>query len=88
MSQWIVDLIQKGDRIQLLQMTDDPQPIPPGTMGTVQAVVPLHFHGEKQTQVLVKWDNGRSLSCICPPDVFSLIPTEKPASGEVVSPVV
>ncbi|NDD52269.1 DUF4314 domain-containing protein [bacterium] len=87
MSQWIVDLLKPGDRIQLLSMPNDPNPIPVGTLGTVVMVTPLHFK-EKETQVLVKWDNGRNLSCICPPDVFSLVPAEEPVGGTVVSPVV
>ena len=80
--------LKAGDRIRLLHMPNDPDPIPVGTLGTVIMTTLLHCHvKEKEMQVLVKWDNGRSLSCICPPDVFSLV-TEEPVSGGVVSPVV
>mgnify|MGYP006271067963 CR=1 FL=1 len=64
--------VKKGDRIRLVHMPNDPDPIPPGTEGTVTDVLPLHFH-EKETQILVRWDNGRSLSCICPPDSVEII---------------
>lgn len=69
--------LKNGDRIKLVHMPNDPDPVPVGTMGTILKVVLLHFHGEKnQTQLLVKWDNGRSLSCICPPDIVERIPAE------------
>lgn len=87
MSHTIVDYVKTGDRIQLFRMPDDPDPIPAGTLGTVRGVVPLHVGDNKQTQILVKWDNGRALSCLCPPDEFSLVP-EKPVGSGVVSPVV
>lgn len=79
--------LKTGDRIRLLHMPNDPNPIPEGTLGTVLGVTELHFK-EKEVQVLVKWDNGRSLSCICPPDVFTLVTAEEPVGGGVVSPVV
>ena len=45
----------KGTRICLDSMENDPQPIPSGTKGTVIAV-------DDAGQLLMKWDNGRSLS--------------------------
>lgn len=62
-----------GTRIRLILMPDDPEPIPPGTSGTVIMVQDLRLGNKPQTQVTVKWDNGRSLSCICPPDVIEAI---------------
>ena len=47
----------KGTRICLDSMENDPQPIPSGTKGTVIAV-------DDAGQLLMKWDNGRSLSLI------------------------
>lgn len=64
---------KKGDRVRLISMPDDPDPIPPGTEGTVVSVQDLSFIKKGETQVLVKWDNGRSLSCICPPDQLAVI---------------
>ena len=53
-----------GDRVRLVSMTDDPDPIPAGTTGTVAGVYP---HSD-WTQVDVDWDNGRSLMLSIPPD--------------------
>jgi hypothetical protein len=58
-----------GDRIRLLAMTDDPDPIPPGTTGTVTAV---RQHGT-WSQVDVAWDNGRKLMLVVPPDQLEVI---------------
>jgi hypothetical protein len=54
-------LPDKNQRIILLDMPDDPDPITPGTRGTVLRA--------DSTQVVVKWDNGRSLNLI--PEVDS-----------------
>ena len=58
-----------GDRIRLVSMTDDPDPIPVGTFGTV---VGLYPHRE-WTQVDVDWENGRSLMLSMPPDQVELV---------------
>ncbi len=55
-----------GTRICLDSMENDPQPIPPGTMGTVVAV-------DDMGQLVMKWDNGRSLSLICGEDKFHVV---------------
>lgn len=55
-----------GDRIELESMTDDPCPIPVGTQGTVTRVTWTDFNSH--WQVGVKWDNGRGLNMIVPPD--------------------
>lgn len=65
--------IKKGDRIELVYMGEDPDPIPVGTRGTVQLVNPLRFRDGAETQYLIKWDNGRSLSCITPPDLLKVV---------------
>ena len=58
-----------GTRIRLNHM-DDPQAVPEGTEGTVQAV-------DDQGQLLMKWDNGRTLSLIPGEDSFSVIQQEQ-----------
>jgi len=60
--------VQIGDRIRLLHMPDDPDPIPAGSTGTVTRVTdgPL-------AQVSVDWDNGRSLSLVPGTDKFEVI---------------
>jgi len=59
-----------GDRIMLLQMTNDPDPILPGSQGTVQDV--CEFTG--WIQVWVHWDNGRTLALCIPPDSARVLP--------------
>lgn len=61
---------RSGDRVTLVSMGDDPDPIASGSEGTVVHVADLKFVGEPQLQVSVRWDSGRSLSCLVPPDVL------------------
>ena len=66
-----------GDRVRLVSMTDDPDPIPAGTTGTVAGVYPQRGW----MQVDVDWDTGRSLMLSIPPDVVATIddtPTTQP----------
>jgi hypothetical protein len=63
---------KKGQRIRLLRMPDDPDPIPPGTTGTI---------GDEPFEIrpgvwsaMVKWDIPRSLSIVVPPDVVQVLP--------------
>ena len=62
-----------GDRVRLLAMHDDPDPIPVGQMGIV---VSVSRHGGGQDawhQIDVAWDNGRTLMLVSPPDMFEII---------------
>ena len=68
----IADL-KVGDRIRLIHMADDPDPIPAGTTGTVTE---LHFHSD-WTQIEVSWENGRKLMLVSPPDEFEIIDGDK-----------
>ena len=52
-----------GTRIELIDMPDDPNPIPSGARGEVRAV-------DDAGQLIMKWDNGRSLSLIPGIDQF------------------
>jgi hypothetical protein len=63
----------KGDRIEMIEMgvdphsgKADPDPISPGAQGSVEYC--MWFVSWNQWQVIVKWDNGRSLSLMIPPD--------------------
>ena len=67
-----------GDRIRLLEMNDDPSPVPVGQEGTV---VGLQRIGEKPDawhQIDVAWDNGRTLMLVSPPDRFEVIASGTP----------
>ena len=60
----------EGSRICLDSMENDPNPIPPGTKGTVQSV-------DDVGTVFCKFDNGRSLGMIPGEDSFHKIQEEK-----------
>lgn len=73
--------IKKGERVRLVYMPEDPDPIPVGTEGTVALVseIPFTEQGQPQTQFIIRWDNGRSLSCVCPPDILERVVVEETA---------
>ena len=62
-----------GTRIELIQMGDDPRPVPSGTRGTVAYV-------DDMGQIGMHWDNGRSLSLIPGEDSFRVLNQEEIAS--------
>lgn len=62
-----------GDRVRLVSMSDDPDPIHVGQVGTV---VGVGCHGGGKSawfQIEVSWDNGRTLMLVVPPDVFEIV---------------
>ena len=63
-----------GTRIRLLEMADDPNPVPAGTEGTVTGV-------DSEASLLVEWDNGRSLSVIHLVDRVEIITPAPPSPG-------
>ncbi len=62
--------LSTGDRIELIEMPEEPNPLPRGSKGAVEWVedVNLGGSGGRFTQVGVEWDNGRSLMLSIPPD--------------------
>jgi hypothetical protein len=64
---------KSGDRVRLVFMPNDPDPIPEGALGTVDDVVQLPWGFDIRTQVYINWDNGRTLACVCPPDHLEII---------------
>ena len=59
-----------GTRLELISMGKDPDPVPPGTRGTVELVNCLG-------DIEVNWDNGRSLSLIPGEDNFRKLTMEE-----------
>ena len=62
-------MVAIGDRIRLLSMPDDPDPIPAGATGTVRSVTTGAF-----AQIEVDWDNSqRTLALVPGVDRFEII---------------
>lgn len=59
-----------GDRIELIDMPEDPCPVEPGTRGTIGWINPSRGPRGPFTQYHVDWDNGRSLMLLVPPDKY------------------
>ena len=57
-----------GDRIRLLAMPDDPDPIPAGSTGTV-----ISSTTGTIAQLEVEWDSGRTLALIPGVDQYEII---------------
>jgi hypothetical protein len=73
-----VSRLKDGDRIELLDMPEDPAPIAAGARGTVRNVVRHDLGGGPRDHVAVEWDRdgagaGRSLSLVIPPDRVRVI---------------
>ena len=62
-----------GQRIEMVAMPDDPDPIEPGTRGTVRSIGKRATGRPAFVQVDVQWDNGRSLVLSVPPDRYRVI---------------
>ena len=58
-----------GTRLELISM-DDPQPIPPGSRGTVD-------HVDDMGTIHMRWDSGRSLGLVPGEDSFRKLTTEE-----------
>ena len=68
--------LKSGDRVRLIEMPNDPDPVQAGSEGVVDFVTDIGFRGKREIQVCIRWDSGRGLNCICPPDVLELVSTD------------
>jgi hypothetical protein len=68
---------EPGDRVRLVAMQDDPDPIQVGQTGTV---VRVHRVDDDPVwhQIDIAWDNGRTLMLVSPPDLFEIVDSGKP----------
>ena len=69
-------LPKTGDRVRLLQMHDDPDPIATGSVGTVISACRHVMGTQSWDQVDVSWENGRTLMLVSPPDMFEIISSD------------
>lgn len=60
--------LRPGDAIRLVKMPGEPEPLPLGIEGRVIAAYPY----ESYAFIKVAWEDGRTLSLICPPDDFEI----------------
>ena len=67
----------RGKRIRLISMKDDPDPIEEGEEGTIKGVDGIG-------QIMVKWDNGRTLSLIPDVDEYEILDDEEELSERYV----
>lgn len=58
--------LPEGTRIRLIEMPNDPDPIEPGSEGTVGRF-------GNGAQISVKWDNGRTLALLPDVDTYEVI---------------
>ena len=58
-----------GRRVTLIEMLDDPDPILPGDTGEVITT----YYSDNYYQLGISWDSGRTLSLLCPPDIYAIV---------------
>jgi len=68
--------LQPGDRIKLVAIPDNPDPIPLSSTGTVSSVRKCGSGRDAWLQVDLNGANGRKLMLSAPPDQFEVIAIE------------
>ena len=64
-------LIKIDDRVRLIEMPEDPDPIEPGSEGTVTSIT--DFSWSSSRIIGVNWDSGRKLNLVENIDKFEVI---------------
>lgn len=82
------DDIQPGDRIRLIAMgrdpnsgKRDPDPVMPGTRGTVMRLTPWVADGSVIASV--DWDNGRTINAVLPIDRLQTVARQRSRYFEI-----
>ena len=65
--------VKVGSRIKMVSQPQDPNPVEPGTVGTVTGITRVGSFGDGFVQYKVKWDNGRTLAVVVPPDEVDVL---------------
>jgi len=72
--------VEVGDRIKLVNMVDDPNPMEPGSEGEVTYV-------DKRMEVIgIRWDSGRTLSLIQGVDEYEILNEDSSINNSMPSP--
>lgn len=74
----MTDQLHPGDRIRLLSMHCDPDPILAGTTGTVRSLTRHGCGTGVWYQIDVDWDSGRTLMLVVPPDQYEILGSQQP----------
>ena len=70
---------KEGMRVMMVNMPDDPNPVAPGTKGTIKVIDDMGI-------IHVKWDDGRMLGVIPGVDRYELIKEESISSSIAQTP--
>jgi len=84
----IEDIPLPGDTIELLHMSDDWDPILPGTKGIVKDITTQQFGSDFEEHINVDWEDGRTLKVITPLDDIRIVEknTDSLLSEEINNP--
>lgn len=65
--------IGTGDRVRLVRMPDDPDPVPVGTCGVVRGVYEVRAGHGTFLAYDIDWDVDRTLAVVVPPDELEVV---------------
>jgi hypothetical protein len=62
-----------GDKIKLIKMPDDPNPIASGMVGTITGIQEAYSEGDVPLTYVVLWENGKTRNVLVGVDRFELL---------------